>query len=62
MLDAATAAQTLGELDAELRELASLTAEAKRVRDSGADRKWSELSTILHDNVLTRIRTGRRAS
>lgn len=53
LLDAATAAQTLGELDAELRELASLTAEARRVRDSGADRKWSELSTIVHDNVLT---------
>lgn len=52
LLDAATAAQTVEELDAELRELAALTATAKRVRDSGTDRKWTELSKILQDEAL----------
>jgi superfamily II DNA or RNA helicase len=53
LLDAATAAQTVEELDAELVELAELTAVAKQVRDSGTDRKWSELSKILQDHALT---------
>ncbi len=52
LVDAATAAQTVGELDAELRELAGLTTLAKRVRDAGSDRKWSELSTILQDQAI----------
>lgn len=58
LLDAATAARTVEELDAELAELAALTAVAKRVRDLGADRKWSELSTILQDNALTTDKNG----
>ncbi|SHV22324.1 helicase domain-containing protein [Mycobacteroides abscessus subsp. abscessus] len=53
LLDAATAAQTVEELDAELLELAELTAVAKQVRDSGTDRKWTELSRILQDEALT---------
>ncbi|OOK66160.1 helicase domain protein [Mycobacterium kansasii] len=53
LLDSATAAQTVEELDAELLELAELTKVAKQVRDSGTDRKWTELSTILQDNALT---------
>ncbi|MGN7779303.1 helicase-related protein [Mycolicibacterium sp. 22603] len=53
LLDAATAAQTVDELDAELLELAELTKVAKQVRDAGTDRKWTELSTILQDNALT---------
>ncbi|WP_368862008.1 helicase-related protein [Frankia gtarii] len=53
LLDAATAAQTVAELDAELLELAELAKTAKRVRDAGTDRKWTELSTILQDNALT---------
>lgn len=53
LLDAATAAQTVEELDAELLELADLTAVAKQVRDSGTDRKWTELSRILQDEALT---------
>ncbi|WP_068182696.1 helicase-related protein [Mycobacterium sp. UM_CSW] len=52
LLDAATASQTVEELDAELAELADLTALAKQVRDSGTDRKWSELRTILEDHAL----------
>ena len=53
LLDAATAAQTVEELNAELIELAELVKTARRVRDAGTDRKWTELSTILQDNVLT---------
>lgn len=53
LLDAATAAQTVDELDAELLDLAELTKVAKQVRDSGTDRKWSELSKILQDHALT---------
>jgi ERCC4-related helicase len=52
LLDAATAAQTVEELNAELSDLAVLTGLAKRVRDSGTDRKWTELSSILHDQAL----------
>ena len=58
LLDAATAARTIQELDAELVELAGLTALAKRVRDLGTDRKWAELSTILQDNALTTDKEG----
>jgi superfamily II DNA or RNA helicase len=58
LLDAATAAQTVEELDAELLELAELTKVAKKVRDSGTDRKWTELSTILQDNALTADKDG----
>jgi len=53
LLDAATAAQTVEELNAELLELAQLTTVAKQVRDSGTDRKWTELSRILQDEALT---------
>ncbi|WP_102145863.1 helicase-related protein [Mycobacterium hubeiense] len=53
LLDAATAAQTVEELDAELLELAELTTVAKLVRDSGTDRRWTELSRILQDEALT---------
>ena len=53
LLDAATAAQTVEELNAELIELADLVETAKKVREAGTDRKWTELSTILQDNALT---------
>lgn len=59
LVDAATAARTVAELDAELAELADLTMLARRVRDSGDDRKWSELSTILQDRDLRLDRDGR---
>lgn len=58
LLDAATAARTAKELDIELAELAELTALAKRVRDLGTDRKWTELSAILQDNALTTDKGG----
>ncbi|MDJ0491336.1 helicase-related protein [Rhodococcus qingshengii] len=59
LLDAATAAQTVEELNTELLELADLTRLAKQVRDAGTDRKWTELSTILQDHALTTARNGR---
>jgi superfamily II DNA or RNA helicase len=58
LLDAATAAQTVDELNAELVELADLTQTARLVRDAGTDRKWTELSTILQDNALTTDKEG----
>ena len=59
LLDSATAAQTIEELNAELIELHDLAETARRVRDAGTDRKWSELSTILQDNALTTDAQGR---
>ncbi|USQ75329.1 helicase-related protein [Ornithinimicrobium cryptoxanthini] len=53
LLDAATAAQTVAELNTELIELADLIETARKVREAGTDRKWIELSTILQDNHLT---------
>ena len=52
LVDAATAARTVEELDAELLELRDLIKAAARVRASDTDRKWSELRTILEDNTL----------
>jgi hypothetical protein len=52
LVDAATAARTVEELDAELLDLRDLIKAAARVRASYSDRKWSELRTILEDNTL----------
>ncbi|BCW69972.1 helicase-related protein [Arthrobacter sp. NicSoilB8] len=47
VLDAATAARTASELDAELNSLARLEEIAEEVRTSGEDRKWTELRTLV---------------
>jgi superfamily II DNA or RNA helicase len=47
VVDAASAARTIAELEAELRELADLTQLARRVLASGEDRKWDELARLL---------------
>lgn len=52
LLDAATAAQTVEELNVELIELRALVKAAQRVREAGTDRKWTELSAILQDHAL----------
>ena len=52
LVDAATAARTVEELEAELLELRDLIKSAAGVRASETDRKWSELRTILEDNTL----------
>jgi superfamily II DNA or RNA helicase len=58
LVDAATAARTVEELDAELADLRGLIDAAGRVRASGTDRKWSELRTILEDNTLATSGSG----
>ncbi|MER5411736.1 helicase-related protein [Streptomyces virginiae] len=52
LLDAATAARTVDELDAELIELRALVRTAQRVREAGTDRKWTELAALLRDHAL----------
>ncbi len=50
LVDSATAAQTIAELKTEIERLSSLERLAHRVRSSGKDRKWEELSRLLQDN------------
>ncbi len=52
VLDHATAAETVEELKAEIAILKNLEALAAEVRRTG-DTKWSELSRVLRDDVLT---------
>lgn len=54
LVDAATAARTVEELDVELADLARLVAQAKLVRAAETDRKWAELRTIIEDETLAR--------
>ena len=49
VLDRATAAMTVQELELEIESLIQLEQQAKRVRDKGSDRKWDELASILQD-------------
>ncbi|QDV73809.1 helicase-related protein [Botrimarina mediterranea] len=50
ILDQATAAQTIAELELEIESLRQLETLAQQVRSSGKDRKWEELSSLLQDN------------
>ena len=52
VVDAATAAQTVAELDIEIAQLTELVALARSVNNSGEDRKWSELRALLLDEPL----------
>jgi SNF2 family DNA or RNA helicase len=49
ILDQATAARTIAELNAEIATLQRLEALAQVVRRSGQDRKWRELATLLSE-------------
>jgi len=49
LIDSATAARTIEELEAEIIILRDLEAQALRVRRSGNDRKWNELVRLLQD-------------
>jgi hypothetical protein len=51
IVDQATAAQTIAELQAEIATLARLEALAQKVRHSGTDKKWEELSTLLQNQA-----------
>ncbi|MBB4136227.1 helicase-related protein [Gordonia humi] len=58
VVDAATAARTVAELDTEIGILTDLVALATRVRDRGDDRKWAELRGLLTDRRLLRDTDG----
>ena len=50
IVDQTTAAQTIAEMEEEIKTLQHLTAMADGVRKSGEDRKWDELSRLLQEN------------
>lgn len=50
VVDHASAAATIAEMEAEIRTLKHLEQMANQVRVSGVDRKWDELSHLLQDN------------
>jgi len=50
VVDQASAARTIAELKAEIAQLKELERAALRVRQSGSDRKWDELSRLLQNN------------
>jgi len=52
ILDQATAARTIAELEAEIETLRELEAEAAALRRSGRDTKWTELSGILDHPLM----------
>lgn len=60
VVDQATAAQTIQELEAEIRILTGLEGQARQVVHSGQDRKWEELSHLLQDNEQMRTPEGVR--
>lgn len=59
LVDQATAARTIAELQAEIDRLGELESLALQVRRSGKDRKWEELSKLLQTLVLGEGEEGR---
>jgi len=57
---AATAAETVAELEVELVLLRDLEAQALRIRLSGQDTKWKQLEAILDDPIMTDPASGFR--
>lgn len=51
VVDQATAARTIAELEAEIATLRRLERQAYQLRTSGTDRKWDELSKLLQNNA-----------
>ncbi len=60
LVDQATAAKTIVELEAEIVILANLEKQAKAVVASGHDRKWEELSRLLQNNPEMHDQSGRQ--
>ena len=58
LVDRATAAQTLFELEAEIVILKDLEDKALRLKLSGQDAKWQQLQSILDDPIMTDPATG----
>ncbi|GMV79773.1 MAG: hypothetical protein AMXMBFR7_09570 [Planctomycetota bacterium] len=61
ILDQATAARTIDELKAEIRTLKKLENLANEVRNSGEDKKWAELTTLLSE-IFTPAAIANRAA
>ena len=60
LVDQATAAKTIAELEEEIRILAGLEQQAKAVVASGQDRKWDELSKLLQNTPEMHDESGRQ--
>jgi superfamily II DNA or RNA helicase len=60
LVDRATAAKTIAELEDEIRILGDLENQAKAVVASGLDRKWDELSKLLQNNPAMHDESGRQ--
>lgn len=60
VVDHASAAATIAELEAEIKTLKRLEKMANDVRVSGIDRKWDELSKLLQDNAFMFGENGQR--
>lgn len=60
VVDQASAAKTIAELRAEIAQLSDLERTALRVRQSGTDRKWDELSKLLQNNPAMFDEDGQR--
>lgn len=60
VVDRATAASTVQELTAEIETLKGLEASSLRLRNSGRDTKWQELSSILSDPLMVSPQGNRR--
>ena len=60
LVDTATAAETITELEEEIGILGDLVVQARGVVESGLDRKWDELSKILQNDPKMRDSEGRQ--
>lgn len=58
LVDLASAAQTIQELESEIETLGRLVQQASQVVHSGQDRKWDELSRLLQHNAEMRDAAG----
>jgi len=52
IVDYATTARTITELEVEIEVLINLEKQAEKVRNSKQDRKWDELSKLIQDDIL----------
>src|SRR5690606_34230397 len=60
IVDLASAARTVAELELEIASLRGLTAMAERVRNSGVDKKWDKLRDVLENPEMFDTSGGRR--
>lgn len=60
LVDDASAARTIAELEAEIESLTALEQQAREVVASGQDRKWEELSSLLQHTPEMHDDTGRQ--